>query len=333
MHFFTSSFNININKISNNKIIINTSNIDVNFNLDPYKIISPLINEYNELNVEFINFNSKTKNKDFSIILTINNSSSELDIINPEENHLYYLNEYNKEISNSILLKYNIIAISMIGLIIKEILYEDYHIKFFTHINSIKNVYDKVNDYNNLFNDIKFITQDKMPIVDLRAKQLMIKQINKAIHDKHPIGGSLETIIYGLPKGIGKPYFNLFEPTLCNFLYMIPGLKSVEFSNVYTINYTITKPYSNLKFINDRVNIDSNVYYGIEQGISTKDIVKYNTHFLPPYYYNNESTSINYLTLENVFIKKTKSEYFNLHKKITIVEAMSAIAVYKLLKD
>ena len=137
-----------------------------------------LLNDYKEITVEFINANESFFNN-FALILNINNELSENDIINPEENHLYYLNKYNKTINNADLLKYNIIGITIIGLIIKEFLNHNYNIKFFTHINSIKNIYDNINNYDTLINDINLYTQDKLPIVDYRAKQLMQKIINK----------------------------------------------------------------------------------------------------------------------------------------------------------
>ena len=57
----------------------------------------------------------------------------------------------------------------------------------------------------------------------------------------------------------------------------------------------------------------------------------FNTYFLPSLLYNNNSTSINYKVLETVAVKKNLVEYFNLHKQIFVVEALSAIAIYDLM--
>lgn len=331
MQFINSSFKIDITKLSNDKLLFSTRNLKIDHNIDLYKIITPLLNDYKEITVEFINANESFFNN-FALILNINNELSQNDIINPEENHLYYLNKYNKTINNADLLKYNIIGITIIGLIIKEFLNHNYNIKFFTHINSIKNIYDNINNYDTLINDINLYTQDKLPIVDHRAKQLMQKIINKAINSKQPISGSLETIIYNIPKGLGKPYFNLFEANLAGTLYLIPGLKSLEFANIYLINSNLENCYSNISFENDIIKYTSNVYYGVESGITTSDIVKFSTHFLPPILFNKNSTSINYKTLENIYIVKSKQEYFNLHKKIIFVESLTALSIYNLIK-
>ncbi len=331
MHFLNYSFNINITKLSNNKILFSTKNLIIDYNLDPYKIITPLLNDYKEISVEFINTNESSFNN-FALILEINKELLNNDIINPEENHLYYLNKYSKSIENSDLLKYNVIGLTIIGLITKDLLFHNYNIIFFTHINSIKNIYDKINNYDLLINDIKLYTQDKLPIVDPRGKQLMQKIINKSINSKQPISGSLETIIYNVPKGLGKPYLSLFEASLSGMMYLIPGLKSLEFANVYKINSDLENCYCDISFENDKITYNSNVYYGVESGITTSDIIRFSTHFLPPYLFNKTSTSINYKTLENIYVVKSKQEYFNLHKKIIFVEALASLCIYNLIK-
>lgn len=331
MHFINSSFNINITKLSNNKILFSTKNLIIDYNLDLHKIITPILNNYKEISVEFINTNESCFNN-FAIILEINKELLNNDIINPEENHLYYLNKYNKTIENADLLKYNVIGLAIIGLIVKEFLLSNYNIILFTHINSIKNIYDKISNYDTLINDINLYKQDKLPIVDPRGKQLMQKIINKSINSKQPISGSLETIIYNVPKGLGKPYFNLFESSLSGMMYLIPGLKSLEFANVYKINSNLENCYSDISFENDKIKYASNVYYGVESGITTGDIIRFSTHFLPPFLYNKTSTSINYKTLENIYVVKSKQEYFNLHQKIIFVEALTSLCIYNLLK-
>ena len=159
------------------------------------------------------------------------------------------------------------------------------------------------------------------------------KLINKSINDKKTISGSLQTIIYNLPKGLGNPYFNLFESTIARLLYLIPTLKSLEFSNITKINNELIQPYKNISFKDDKLIYDSNIYYGVEQGISTGDYVYFNTFFIPPLIYNKESISINYQSLENTFIVPLKQEYFTMHKYIFQVEALTAISVYEMLND
>lgn len=326
-----SSFHINLSRLENNKIIITIENLKIDFYINLDNIINTIKQYYSNIEIEFINFNERKNNKNFLIIITINSQETLHHIINPENNHLYYLDSYTSTITNNMLLKYNIIAISIVGLIIKEILFNKHNITIFTHINSIGSIYDTVTDYQKLFKDLYKFKNDKLPIVDSRAKIMMQKQINKSVNTKQAISGSLQTIIFNLPKGLGNPYSKLFESNIAKQLYLIPSLKSLEFSNVYKINNERIQPIKNISFKNDKLIYDSNIYYGVEQGITTGDCIYFNTYFLPPLIFNKESISINYQTLENTYIETFKQEYFTMHKYIFQVEALTSIALYDMI--
>ena len=332
MQNLISSFYINLSRLENNKIIVTIENLKIDFSINLNNIINTIKQLYPNIQIEFVNFNERKNNKNFLIIVTINSQETSQNIINPENNHLYYLDTYTTSITNNMLLKYNIISISIVGLIIKEILFTKYNITIFTHINSIGNIYDTVIDYNNLINELYKFKNDMIPIVDHRAKIMMQKLINRSINDKKAISGSLQTIIYNLPKGLGCPYSRLFESNIAKLLYLIPSLKSLEFSNIHKINNDIIQPIKNISFNNDKLLYESNIYYGVEQGITTGDVVYFNTYFLPPQIYNKTSLSINYQTLENTFIEPLKHEYFTMYKYIFQVEALTAISIYDMIK-
>ncbi|MBE6130739.1 MAG: chorismate synthase [Erysipelotrichaceae bacterium] len=327
-----SFLSITLSRYENNKIIVNIENLKIDFYIDLENIKKIIYEIYPNIKIEFINFQERKNNKNFLIILTLINQETSHEIINPENNHLYYLDQYNTTITNNMILKYNVIAICIVGLIIKEILLNKYKITIFTHINSIGNIYDTVNDYNKLLIDLYKFKNDKLPIVDSRAKIMMQKLLNKTINEKKSISGSLQTIIYNLPKGLGYPYFNLFESSISKILYLIPSLKSLEFSNVYKINNELIQPIKNISFVDDKLLYDSNIYYGVEQGITTGDFVYFNTHFIPPLIYQKNSISINYKTLENTYIEPIKQEYFTMHKNIFQVEALTAISIYEMIR-
>ena len=331
MNDYYKTFNINLIKKGQNKIIINVENLKIDFHIIISNIIKLITEFYPEIKIEFNDYNEKKNNKNFQIILTINKNDIHNEIINPDNNHLYFLDNYTTEITNNLFVKYNVIGLSIVGLLIKEILYTKYNITIYTHQNSFGNIYDKVVNYTILIDELYIFKNDKLPIIDPRAKILMQKLINKSINDKKVISGSLETIIYNLPKNLGNPYYNLFESNLSRLLYLIPNLKSLEFANVYKINNNYIQPYKNIYFNNDTLIYDSNVYYGVEQGITTSDIVSFNTHFIPPLAYTNKSASINYKTLENILIEPLNQNYFILYKYIFQVEALSAIAIYDMI--
>ena len=57
----------------------------------------------------------------------------------------------------------------------------------------------------------------------------MQEAIRAAAKDADSVGGILETVITGLPAGLGEPWFDSMESQLAHLLFAIPACKGVEF--------------------------------------------------------------------------------------------------------
>ena len=77
-------------------------------------------------------------------------------------------------------------------------------------------------------------------------------------------------------------------------MYLIPNLKSLEFCNVIDINYNRKNITKNIYFDNDKLIYESNINLGIEQGITTGEILSFNTHFLPSIDITNNTIKIEF---------------------------------------
>lgn len=112
------------------------------------------------------------------------------------------------------------------GAIIKRAL-KNVGIEVATHILECANVQDMA--FNDIKNDILTLKSAKFPVIDGNAGETMKKEIEKAKADGDSVGGIIETVVYGIPAGVGEPWFDSVEGVLSHALFSIGGIKGVEF--------------------------------------------------------------------------------------------------------
>lgn len=100
-----------------------------------------------------------------------------------------------------------------------------------THISKCAGVEDKPfsEQAQILSEQIKQLNSSEFAVIDTEAGAEMHRKIEEAAKDGDSVGGVLETIITGLPAGLGEPFFDSVESALSHALFSIPALKGVEF--------------------------------------------------------------------------------------------------------
>ena len=78
-----------------------------------------------------------------------------------------------------------------------------------THIKSIADVSDR--DFENYSDDIKYLSDKTFPVLSEKAAEDLHKRILDAKSELDSVGGILETVITGLPAGLGEPWFESAE--------------------------------------------------------------------------------------------------------------------------
>ena len=66
-------------------------------------------------------------------------------------------------------------------------------------------------------------------MLDPLLARAMTQAIEAAAAEGDSVGGILETVVLGLPAGLGEPFFGSVESTLAALLFSIPAVKGVEF--------------------------------------------------------------------------------------------------------
>ena len=76
---------------------------------------------------------------------------------------------------------------------------------------------------------IRKVRQKEFPALDDTLGAAMIRKILEAKEAGDSVGGVTETLVVGLPSGLGDPWFDSVESELSHMMFSIGGIKGVEF--------------------------------------------------------------------------------------------------------
>lgn len=94
---------------------------------------------------------------------------------------------------------------------------------------------DRSFDFSHIDADIDALESADFPTLSPEAGRLMREAILAAKSDGDSVGGVLETVVTGLPAGLGEPWFGSVEGMLSNGLFSIPAVKGVEFGDGFAL--------------------------------------------------------------------------------------------------
>lgn len=100
-------------------------------------------------------------------------------------------------------------------------------IEIATHISACGNIEDR--EFDNLKEDMALLGTLDMPVLCEEKRAEMLSLIEKVRSEGDSIGGTLSTVITGMPSGVGEPWFDTVESMLSHALFSVPAVKGVEF--------------------------------------------------------------------------------------------------------
>ena len=83
--------------------------------------------------------------------------------------------------------------------------------------------------------DILTLNQSPFAVLDPVAGESMKAEIAAAREAGDSVGGILETLVLGMPAGVGEPWFDTVESLLSHILFSIPAVKGVEFGDGFAL--------------------------------------------------------------------------------------------------
>ncbi len=110
-------------------------------------------------------------------------------------------------------------------------------IEIFSHILSLKNHWDDVFDsVKPAIDTYRKLKSKTLPVLNQAIAPQMAETIESARMAQDSVGGVIETLITGLPAGLGSPFFESVESRLAAMLFSVPAVKGVEFGSGFGIS-------------------------------------------------------------------------------------------------
>lgn len=177
--------------------------------------------------------------------------------------------------------------------------------------------------------DILNINEKIFPVLNDETEQKMYAYMESIAKEGDSVGGILETVVMGVPSGLGEPWFDTMESMLAHGLFSIPAVKGVEFGEGFG--------FSNLKgsVANDAFYIDhgkvatkTNHNGGINGGITNGMPIVFQTVIKPtPSIYKKQNTvNLNTMTEEVIQIEGRHDPAI-IHRARVVVDSMTAIVL------
>lgn len=219
-------------------------------------------------------------------------------------------------------------ALVLAGAIVRSAL-EKKGIKVGTHISRIGEYVDRALTEE----DVDTLNERLFPVLDSEAEKDMISEIERAAKDGDSVGGILESIITGIPAGVGEPFFDSVESMLSHILFSIPGIKGVEFGAGFGFaDMKGSSANDSFCIENGTIVTATNNNGGINGGITNGMPIVFRCAVKPTPSIFKEQRTVSLSKKENTTLSLSgRHDPAIIHRVRAVVDAVAAIAVADLL--
>ncbi len=180
--------------------------------------------------------------------------------------------------------------------------------------------------------DLTALSKKTFPVLDAEAEEKMKAEIVKAKEDGDSVGGTLETVVLGLPAGLGEPFFDSVESRLAHVLFSVPAVKGVEFGAGFAFaDMRGSEANDGFRMDGDKVVTETNRCGGILGGITNGMPVVFRTVVKPTPSIFKEQNSVSLSKKENtVLTVQGRHDPCIVHRARAVVDAVTAICLLDL---
>ncbi len=219
-----------------------------------------------------------------------------------------------------------------VGSIVRKAL-EDKGILIGTHIDSLNGIEDYDFNWDDLENDLRTLNDRQFAVLNDEMAERMMERIKSAREDKDSVGGVLETVISGLPAGIGEPSFSSVESELARAMFSIGAVKGIQFGAGFRFaKMTGSEANDPFRVVDGKIVTLTNNNGGVNGGITNGMPVVFSTVIKPTPSIGKLQETVNFETMENVELEiKGRHDPAIVHRARAVVDALTALVIADLI--
>lgn len=200
-----------------------------------------------------------------------------------------------------------------------------------THILSCGGVYDR--DFNDIKSDIDYLNGREFAVLDESKEDEMKSVIMSAKAEGDSVGGILETAVYGMPSGVGEPWFDTVEGILSHGLFSIPAVKGVEFGAGFRYaEMRGSQANDRFRNVDNTIITETNNCGGILGGITDGMPLIFRCAVKPTPSIYKEQQTIDLKTGENTTLQiQGRHDPAIIHRARVVADSVTALCLYDML--
>lgn len=200
-----------------------------------------------------------------------------------------------------------------------------------THILSCGGIRDR--SFGDVKSDIDYLDGLEFAVLDASKEEEMKAAIMAAKSEGDSVGGCLETAVYGMPAGVGEPWFDTVEGLLSHALFSVPAVKGVEFGAGFAYA-DMRGSQSNDPFRNENGKIvtETNNCGGILGGITNGMPILFRCAVKPTPSIYKEQQTIDMRTGENTtLVINGRHDPAIIHRARVVIDSVTALVLLDML--
>ncbi len=149
------------------------------------------------------------------------------------------------------------------------------------------------------------------------------------------VGGTLETIVTGMPAGVGEPWFDTVEGMLSHAIFSIPAVKGIEFGLGFGFaNATGSESNDQMYIDGDNVKCYTNNNGGVIGGITNGMPIVFRAVIKPTPTISKEQKTVDIGTMQNTTIAAHgRHDPCIVHRAAVVVESVTALVIADMLSS